>query len=165
MGNSPWEPHGSPDKLRWVQPGGKPLVLSHHFGVLFTFNILPCSKTLYWTLGKNYSGGERLHQKAIPFPGCLSHFLLPQNTPQTAGPLSELRYKLKMACKVLLITPLQVVVPDFLPNAQNYVWNQFREWASLLIKTVCYDESVITKSYLCKTLIIQISFVYVSTKH
>lgn len=41
----------------------------------------------------------------------------------------------------------------------------FKEPAHLLIKTVCYDESVIIEPYLCKTLIIQISFVYVSAKH
>lgn len=41
----------------------------------------------------------------------------------------------------------------------------FKEPVSLLIKTVYYDESVITELYLCKTLIIQISFVYVSAKH
>lgn len=40
-----------------------------------------------------------------------------------------------------------------------------KEPVSLLIKTVFYDESVITELYLCKTLIIQISFVYVSAKH
>lgn len=50
-------------------------------------------------------------------------------------------------------------------SPQTSLSDVFKEPAHLLIKTVCYDESVIIESYLCKTLIIQISFVYVSAKH
>lgn len=146
----------------------KPLVQPQHW-VFPTFTVLPCSKQMSdgWTSSRDFNQ----HRELMPHKGkshhrCLSHYIFPLNITQAVDPLSELMCKLsKMASEVALITPLQAVVQDILPNTQNYVWNQFREWASLLIKTVCYDESVITKSYLCKTLIIQISFVYVSTKH
>jgi len=50
-------------------------------------------------------------------------------------------------------------------STQTSLLDVCKEPGSLLIKTVFYDESVITELYLCKTLIIQISFVYVSAKH
>lgn len=55
---------------------------------------------------------------------------------------------------------------SFIPTfTQTSLPDVCKEPVSLLIKTVFYDESVITELYLCKTLIIQISFVYVSAKH
>lgn len=50
-------------------------------------------------------------------------------------------------------------------SPQTRLSDVFTEPVNLLIKTVCCDESVITELYLCKTLIIQISFVYVTAKH
>lgn len=50
-------------------------------------------------------------------------------------------------------------------SPQTSLSDVFKEPVNLLIKTVCCDESVITEPYLCKTLIIQISYVYVSAKH
>lgn len=61
-----------------------------------------------------------------------------------------------------LSLPVMFRIPG---SPQTRLSDVFTEPVNLLIKTVCCDESVITELYLCKTLIIQISFVYVSAKH